>query len=114
MPSRLNWQVFFDLYNVQPRNYEELLAFEGVGPATVRALALVAQLIYGTQASWKDPVKFSFAHGGKDGVHFSDNRSSMDGTIGYLREMLEAAEVERSAKEHALRSIEKISAEWGL
>lgn len=114
MPSRLNWQVFFDLYNVQPRNYEELLAFEGVGPATVRALALVAQLIYGTQASWKDPVKFSFAHGGKDGVPFSVNRSSMDGTIGYLREMLEAAEVERSAKEHALRSIEKISAEWGL
>jgi len=114
MPSRLNWQVFFDLYDVQPRNYEELLAFEGVGPATVRALALVSQMIYGTPASWKDPVKFSFAHGGKDGVPFPVNRGVMDGTIRYLREMLEAAEVERNMKVHALRSIEKISAEWGL
>ncbi len=114
MPSKLNWQVFFDLYDVQPRDYEEMLAFEGVGPATVRALALVSQLIYGTAASWRDPIKFSFAHGGKDGVPFPVNRGAMDGTVGYLREMLEAAEVERRMKTEALRSIEKISAEWGL
>lgn len=114
MPSRLNWQVFFDLYDVQPRNYEELLAFGGVGPATVRALALVSQLIYGAPASWKDPVKYSFAHGGKDGVPFPVNRAAMDGTITYLREMLQASEVERRMKQHALKKIEKISVEWGL
>lgn len=114
MPLHLDWQIFFDLYDVQPRNYEELLAFEGVGPATVRALALVSQLIYGTPASWKDPVKYSFAHGGKDGVPYPVNRSAMEGTISYLREMLEAVEVERQLKTDALRSIEKISQEWGL
>jgi uncharacterized protein len=114
MPSRLNWKVFFDMYDVQPSNYEELLALEGVGPATVRALALVSQLLYGAPASWKDPVKYSFAHGGKDGVPFPVNRGAMDGTVKYLREMLQASEVERKMKEDALRSIEKISIEWGL
>lgn len=38
----------------------------------------------------------------------------MEGTISYLREMLEAVEVERQLKTDALRSIEKISQEWGL
>lgn len=114
MPSKLNWQVFFDLYDVQPRDYEEMLAFEGVGPATVRALALVSQLMYGTPASWKDPVKFSFAHGGKDGVPFPVNRNAMDGTIRYLQELLEASEIERRMKVDALRQVEKISVEWGL
>jgi uncharacterized protein len=114
MPSRINWQIFFDMYNVQPKNYEELLAFDGVGPATIRALALVSQLIYGTPASWKDPVKYSFAHGGKDGVPFPVDRGGMDGTIRYLKEMLGATEIERKLREDALRSIEKISVEWGL
>ena len=114
MPSRLDWQVFYDLYDVRPKNYEELLAFEGVGPATVRALALVSQLIYGVPVSWKDPVKFSFAHGGKDGVPFPVNRSAMDGSVNYLREMLEASEVERDLKTDGLKRIEKISTEWGL
>ncbi|MGI0091345.1 MAG: DUF763 domain-containing protein [Nitrososphaerales archaeon] len=41
-------------------------------------------------ASWKDPVEYSFAHGGKDGVPFPVNKSAMDGTIQFfLREMLE-------------------------
>jgi uncharacterized protein len=114
MPLHLDWQVFFDLYDVQPKNYEELLAFDGVGPATVRALALVSQLLYGAQASWKDPVKYSFAHGGKDGVPFPVNRRAMDGTIKYLREMLEAVEVEQKLKIDGLKSVEKISREWGL
>ena len=113
MPADLNWEVFQQLYDTQPRDYEELLAFRGVGPATVRALALVAQLVYGAEVSWRDPVKFSFAHGGKDGVPFPVNRSAMDGTIKFLRELLEATEVERSHKVDAIQRLETLSLSWG-
>ena len=112
MPTDLNWGLFRQLYDTQPRDYEELLAFKGVGPATVRALALVAQLVYGAEASWRDPVKFSFAHGGKDGVPFPVDRSAMDGTISFLRELLEATEVERGCRVEAMRRLERLSARW--
>ena len=112
MPAHLDWELFRQLYDTQPRDYEELLAFRGVGPATIRALALVAQLVYGAEVSWRDPVKFSFAHGGKDGVPFPVNRPAMDGTISFLRELLEATEVERSCKVDAMRRLERLSLTW--
>ena len=98
MARDLNWRVFFELYDVQHKNFEELLAFKGVGPATARALGLVSQLTYGRPVSWRDPVKFSFAHGGKDGAPFPVDRKAMDGSVKFLREMLDAAELERSLK----------------
>jgi len=48
MPRNINWKALREVYEFQPRNYEELLAFRGVGPATVRGLALVAELVYVT------------------------------------------------------------------
>jgi hypothetical protein len=114
MPRRLNWNLFRELYDVQPRNFEELLAFRGVGPATVRALALVGQLVFGKPASWRDPVKFSFAHGGKDGVPYPVDRRAMDGSIRTLGEIVSATEVERDRKVGALKRLAKLSADWGL
>jgi hypothetical protein len=68
MPRNINWDTLRNVYEFQPSNYEELLSLKGVGPATVRGLSLLAELIYGEPPSWEDPVKFSFAYGGKDGV----------------------------------------------
>jgi len=52
-------------YETQPKNYEELISIKGLGAETIRALALISELVYGEKPSWKDPVKYSFAHGGK-------------------------------------------------
>lgn len=114
MPSRLNWKVFSELYDVQPKNYEGMLAFRGVGPATVRALALVSQLIYGKPASWKDPVKFSFAHGGKDGVPFPVNVKGMEATTKFIREMVESTELDKVSKIDALKRLGRVAESWGL
>ena len=43
---------------------------EGVGAKTLRALALASEVIYGTRASTRDPARFSFAVGGKDGFPY--------------------------------------------
>ena len=54
MPRRLDWNLFKRIYDIQPRNYEEFLSIPGVNRATVRALSLIAELIYGAPASWDD------------------------------------------------------------
>jgi hypothetical protein len=114
MPWRTNWQVLRQLYDIQPRNYEELLYVRGVGPSTVRALALAAELIYGAKVSWRDPVKFSFAHGGKDGIPFPVKRRVMDETIRKLKEVVEAVEVEREEKVKSLKRLSMLAKKWGL
>ncbi|HIE14767.1 TPA: DUF763 domain-containing protein, partial [Candidatus Bathyarchaeota archaeon] len=89
MPRNVNWKALQQVYEFQPRNYEELLAFKGIGPATVRGLALIAELIYGEKPSWKDPVKYSFAYGGKDGVPYPVDRKAMDESIQILNHAIQ-------------------------
>ena len=105
MPRNINWDTLNRLYEFQPQNYEELLSVKGVGPATVRGLALVAELIYGEEPSWEDPVKFSFAYGGKDGVPFPVDRKAMDESIGILRQSVEAAKIGDKEK---MRSLQRL------
>ncbi|MEM2320458.1 MAG: DUF763 domain-containing protein [Candidatus Bathyarchaeia archaeon] len=91
MPLSINWKALKRAYEIQPKNYEELLGIRGIGPLTVRGLALVAEIIYGSKPSWRDPVKYSFAYGGKDGVPYPVNRRAMDESIRILREAVERA-----------------------
>ncbi|MEL9990449.1 MAG: DUF763 domain-containing protein [Thermoproteus sp.] len=77
-------------------NFKELILSRGVGPKTLRALALVAELIYRSPADWADPAnvdpfKFSFAVGGKDGVPYPVDRKTYDELISLLEAMVEAA-----------------------
>ncbi len=95
------------IYDFQPKNYEELLSVRGVGPATVRGLALVAELVYGEKPSWSDPVKFSFAYGGKDGVPFPVNRKAMGESIQFLRDSVEAANIGDRDKKRSLERLKR-------
>ena len=85
MPRSINWDTARKLYDKQPENFEEVLTTDGVGPNTVRALALISMLIYGTEIDWKDPVKYSFCVGGKDGVPYPVNMKTYDKTIEVLQ-----------------------------
>ncbi len=105
MPMHVNWKTLKRLYEIQPKDYEELLAVRGVGPATVRGLALVSELIYGEKPSWEDPVRFSFAYGGKDGVPCPVNRESMDKSIEMLRMAIDEAKIGNKEK---LNSVERL------
>jgi hypothetical protein len=102
MPRSINWNTLREVYEFQPSNYEELLRFRGVGPATVRGLALIAEVIYGEKASWKDPVKYSFAYGGKDGVPYPVDRTAMDESIQILKHAVEEARIGNTEKMHSL------------
>ena len=36
IPRRINWNVMDELYDIYPKNYEEIISQEGVGPSTIR------------------------------------------------------------------------------
>lgn len=105
MPWKINWRALEVAYNFRPRNYEELLGIEGVGPATVRGLALISDLIYGAPPSWRDPVRYSFAFGGKDGVPFPVQRKEMDEAIEFLRIAVENAKINEKERLMALKRL---------
>ncbi len=107
MPRGINWKTMKQIYDFQPSNYEQLLSVKGVGPATVRGLALIAELVYGEQPSWNDPVKYSFAYGGKDGVPFPVDRRAMDESIVMLRDTVKAARIGDKERLHSLERLRK-------
>ncbi|OGP56122.1 MAG: hypothetical protein A2Y65_00540, partial [Deltaproteobacteria bacterium RBG_13_52_11] len=67
-------KVLLRTYEQGPQTFEGVLGTPGVGPKTIRALSLMAELIYGEQPSFQDPARFSFAHGGKDGHPYPVDR----------------------------------------
>ena len=105
MPRNINWKALREAYEFKPHNYEQLLGFKGMGPATIRGLALVAELVYGEKPSWKDPVKYSFAYGGKDGVPRPVNRRAMDESIQILKLAIQEAKI--GSKER-MRSLQRL------
>ncbi len=107
MPKRVDWDALARCYEFRPRSYEELLLVKGVGAGMVRALALVSQVVYGDELSWQDPVKFSFAVGGKDGVPFPVDRKSMDKATDVLRTAVSQARIGDGERRDALRRLSR-------
>ena len=90
----------------QLRSYEELVATEGVGPKTVRALSLVSEVIYGAKPSYEDPARYSFAHGGKDATPYPVDRETYDQTIGILSNAVRKSKINPVEKDKVLRRLE--------
>jgi hypothetical protein len=92
-------------YELQPQNYEELVSLQGIGAKSIRALALVSELVYGAKASWQDPVKYSFAHGGKDGFPYPISREHYDKSI----EILTSAIRNNFPENDRIRALKRLS-----
>jgi len=103
--GKQGWKVLRNAYELQPESYEELLSLAGMGPQKVRALALVSDLIFGTEPSWQDPATYSFAHGGKDGYPYPVDRGTYDQTIEVLRDAIEGAEIGEKERYRAIRRL---------
>lgn len=99
-----------------------------VGPATIRSLALIAELLYGTPVSHREPVTptgdtisvtasqpkrkwadYSYAHGGKDGYPFPVDRTTYDQNIGVLTDAVRRGRIGENDKCEALKRLAKIT-----
>ena len=106
--SDREFEVLKNAWELQPENYQELVSLDGMGPKKIRALALISDLVYGSEPSWKDPVKYSFTHGGKDGFPYPVDREVYDHSIWTLKEALNQAKIEKKEKYHAVKRLEAL------
>ncbi len=102
-------KVLLKTYERQPENFEVLLGMPGVGGKTLRALALIAELVHGTSLSWEDPARYSFAHGGKDGYPYPVDRENYDLSIEYLEKAVRAGRASGGEKAEALRRLSRFA-----
>ncbi|WP_353643562.1 DUF763 domain-containing protein [Mesorhizobium sp. WSM2239] len=92
-----------------PSDFSELLLVPGVGARTVRALAMVAEVIHGAPCRFSDPARFSLAHGGKDRHPFPVPLKVYDQTIGVLKSAVQKAKLGREEELGALKRLDEQS-----
>ncbi len=94
----------------ETKNFEELLLLQGVGPRTIQSLTLVSEVIHGTPSRFKDPARFAFAHGGKDGHPFPVPIKVYDETISTLQNAVYKAKLGETDKQEAIKSLHALAA----
>ncbi len=103
-PQRL-YKTLLSTYANPPQDFVDLLGRAGVGAKTLRALSLLGELLYGAPASFRDPARFSFAHGGKDGTPYAVAQHEYDQTIAYLERAVRQARLGEKERLEALRRL---------
>ena len=98
-------KILLKTYERAPEDFETLLGIEGVGPKTLRALALASELVHGAAATLRDPARFAFAHGGKDGTPFPVDKLTYDKTIEILNRAINRSAIDRSEKVRAFQRL---------
>jgi hypothetical protein len=113
-------KVIRSTHEEEPKDFATLLGSKGVGPATVRALSLLAELIYDAPASHRDPADatkrpeshqqrrwadYSYAHGGKDGTPHPVDRPTYDTSIAVLTDAVRKSRIGNTDKTDALKRL---------
>ncbi len=90
-----------------PTDFAELLLTPGVGGRTVRALAMVAEVVHGAPCRFSDPARFSLAHGGKDRHPFPVPLKVYDETIRVLKSAVQKAKLGQDDELAALQKLDR-------
>lgn len=106
-PNRIK-KILLKTYNHPPKDFLQLLEMEGVGVKTIRALALISDVIYGAKPSYTDPFVYSFAHGGKDGYPYRIKKEDYDKSISIWESAIKLAKLGRGEKLSALRRLSRL------
>ena len=99
-----------------PVTFRDFVLIEGLGPETLRALALIADLIYGYEPSFKDPTThtidpflYAYAHGGKDGVPYRIKPKDVDKTLEFFTRIVDSVRAGSREKELLMRNLAKFT-----
>ena len=96
-------------YNRDIEKFEDLVDLHGVGPRTLKALAMASEIIHGDATRFDDPARFAFAVGGKDGRPHPVDTESLDETIGMLQNAVDRAKLGDKDKSNALRRLHSVA-----
>src|SRR6476661_1306778 len=89
-----------------PVDFPELLLTPGVGARTVQSLAMVAEVVHGAPYRFRDPARFSLAHGGKDRHPYAVPIKVYDETIRVLKSAVQKAQLGHSEEMQALKRLD--------
>ncbi|WP_072377316.1 DUF763 domain-containing protein [Rhizobium tibeticum] len=89
-----------------PKDYQDLLLVPGVGARTVKALAMVAEVVHGAPCRFSDPARFSLAHGGKDRHPFPVPLKVYDETIRVMKSAIAKGKLGREEELAALKRLD--------
>ena len=106
-PERLE-KIFLTTYEHKPEGFENLIGMAGVGPKTIRALSLISELVWGVAPSFQDPARYSFAHGGKDGIPYPVDRKTYDKTTDILARAVRKAKLGNREEMEALKRLHRV------
>jgi len=101
-------RIILSAYERQPQDFEQLLGLQGVGAKTIRALSLVSELVHGVAPSYRDPARYSFAHGGKDGIPYPVDRKTYDKSVDILARAVRKAKLGNREEMEALRRLHRV------
>ena len=101
-------RILLSTYERQPQDFEQLLGLQGVGARTIRALSLISELVYGVAPSYRDPARYSFAHGGKDGYPYPVDRKTYDRSIELLAKAIHRTKMGIREKNEALSRLKRV------
>jgi len=90
-----------------PEDFPDLLLTPGVGPRTVQALAMVAEVVHGAPCRFSDPARFSLAHGGKDRHPFPVPVRVYDETIRVLKSAVQKAKLGQQEELFVLKRLDE-------
>ena len=93
--------------NCGPVDFKELLLIPGVGARTVRALAMVAEVVHGAPCRFSDPARFSLAHGGKDRHPFPVPTRVYDETIRVMKSAIQKAKLGSDEELAAIKHLDE-------
>ena len=101
--------VLWLAHEKNPSDFEDLLLLQGLGPRTLQSLVLVSEVIHGTPSRFKDPARFSFAHGGKDGHPFPVPTKVYDETIATLQNAVYKAKLGQTETTEAIKRLTRVA-----
>jgi len=101
-------KTIFAAADQKPENFEKLLSLKGMGPKTIRALSLVAEIIYGARPSYEDPARYSFSVGGKDGTPYPVDRETYDKTLEIMEKGIKKSFVSLGEKTEAQKRLKNL------
>lgn len=89
-----------------PLDFPDLLLTPGVGARTVQSLAMVAEVMHGAPFRFRDPARFSLAHGGKDRHPYPVPIKVYDETIRVLKSAVQRANLGSDERMQALQRLD--------
>jgi hypothetical protein len=101
-------KILLSTYERRPEDFEGLLGLKGVGAKTIRALSLISELVHGVAPSYRDPARYSFAHGGKDGIPYPVDKKTYGQSIELLRKAIHRTKLGITEKNEAVKRLDRV------